>query len=118
MKKLKLTACFCAVFLCSFSQNAKKPSNKDLVEFKGFTIHVYKLSSNGYGYDVLNKGAVIQHQNINPYNFSVAGIKLREDAIKTAKWQILQMKPGKKMDAMASQKIPASVARQLNIALN
>ena len=107
------------LFALSFLSNAQtaSPASAPEIQFNGHSIRVFQNLNRGYGYDIYYKNALVVHQAINPYNKSTEGIKNREDAIKTAKWQVLHLSPADRQQ-MKTQTIPAEVAQQLNIQAN
>ena len=103
--------------------NAQAPgstNNSNEISFNNHVIRVYKTSSSGYLYDIFFKNNLVIHQTDNPFTGTPGGLKTQEDALKIAKWQIIQLfannrsgQPGNNL-----QKIPIEVARQLNITID
>jgi hypothetical protein len=116
--KLLLLTVFCALFFASRSQTNKLLEDSNDIPFNGYVIKVFKNSNQGYGYDIFSRNALVLHQDTNPYTNSTSGIKLKEDAIKTAKWQIIHLPASNNQQQKPRQSIPVEVARQLNVSLN
>jgi hypothetical protein len=116
--KLLLLTVFCALFFASQSQTNKPLEDSNDIPFNGYVIKIFKNSSQGYGYDIFSRNVIVVHQDTNPYTNSTSGIKLKDDAIKTAKWQIIHLPATNNQQPKPKQNIPVEVARQLNITLN
>jgi hypothetical protein len=116
-KLLMLSAC-CAFFFASQAQAYKSKKKPEEIQFNGYVIQLFQTSVGGYGYDIFDQRTIILHQDTNPYTSSAAGIKLKADAVKTAKWQIIHLDRSNQQPQKAKQDIPVEVARQLNITLD
>ncbi|MEO6719635.1 MAG: DUF4907 domain-containing protein [Ferruginibacter sp.] len=112
---LLLTPLLALSFL-SHAQSAS-PAIPTEIQFNGHSIRLFQTLNHGFGYDIYYKNALVVHQDVNPYNKSTEGIKNKDDAIKTAKWQVLHLSPADRQQ-MKKQAIPIEVAQQLNIQTN
>lgn len=117
-KKLILLTASAALFSLCHGQTAATTKTPDDIQFNGYQIHLFQTAEHGYGYDIRYQHVLVQHQSNNPYTNSTAGIKKMEDAVKTAKWQVIHLSPAGKQLQPVKQTIPMAVATQLNIALN
>lgn len=115
-KRLFLLAAFAAMLFGAHAQTSSLPPDND-ISFNGYTIHLLKTSAGGFTWDILSKGKIIIHQTTNPYNSSPDGLKNKEDAIKTAKWQAMHINPATGQSILHTQQLPAEVAKQLKIAV-
>lgn len=116
--KLFLFTLLTAFFLSALAQVNKPVKDPVEITFNGYVIRVFQTPDHGYGYNIFYNDALILHQDVNPYNQSPAGIKLKEDAVKTAKWQVIHFPLAKKPQQIQRQVIPMEVARQLNITID
>jgi hypothetical protein len=116
-RRLFFIAAFVAIFFIAQAQTNPTQSS-DKISFNGYTIHLQKTAAGGYVYDVLSKNSIVIHQIDNPFTGSADGFIKKEDAVKAAKWQTAHINPvnGKLMPN--SQKLPAEVAKQLNISID
>ena len=107
------------LFACSILSYAQTtaPASPSEIQFNDHLIRLFQTGSHGYGYDIYYKSALIVHQDTNPYTKSAEGIKNKEDAVKTAKWQVLHLSPAD-YQQIKTQTIPPEVAQQLNIQIN
>src|SRR5215218_5824834 len=105
-KRLLILTVFSVLHFLSHAQNQHAPKNPDEIEFNGYSILVFKVSKEGYGYEVLQKNVLIIHQTINPYTGKLDGIKKKDDAIKTAKWQVAHLPNEKSQRQNQVQLIP------------
>jgi hypothetical protein len=117
-KRLLLLTASAALFSFCNGQTAAPAKTPDDIQFNGYQIHLFQTVDHGYGYDILYQNALVRHQNNNPYTNSPAGLKNLEDAVKTAKWQVIHLTPPGKQLQPGKQTIPMAVAAQLKIALN
>ena len=119
MKKtlLVLTVLF-FMHLVTHAQRLPAQKNPDEIEFNGYSIRVFKVSNQGYGFDVLQQNVLILHQTINPYTGKLDGIKKKDDAVKTAKWQVMHLPVERNQKQTQVQLIPMEVTGQLHIEFN
>jgi len=115
--RLLLIAVFSAIMSQVHAQTKDLKSTSEIV-FNGHTIRVYKTIGTGYGYDVFYNNNLLIHQTNNPFTGSPNGLKNQEDALKLAKWQVIQLNPVTHQLRPGMQTVPKEVARQLNIATN
>jgi hypothetical protein len=116
-KRLLLVSVFVAVCCIVHPQTISHPE-PDKIAFNGYTIHLQKTPSGGYVYDISSKAGIILHQNTNPFTGSSLGLTKKEDAIKTAKWQIIHLVPVNAQPVSGPQRIAVEVAKQLSISLD
>jgi hypothetical protein len=117
IKLLILWVLFAFVFASRAQSNLSK-KKPEVISFNGYVIQLFQTSAGGYGYDIFKQHVIILHQDINPYTSSAAGIKLKADAVKTAKWQIIHLDKTNHQSQIVKQIIPVEVASQLNITLD
>jgi len=115
-KRLLLLAAFAVMLVVAQAQTTSHQPADD-ISFNGYTIHLQKISSGGFIWDIISKGKVIVHQVNNPFNGSPDGLKNREDAIKVAKWQAIHINPATGQSIVRMQQLPVEVARQLKITI-
>ena len=70
-------------------------SQKDKVDFEGYTIRLLPAMGGTYGYYITKERELVIHQGYNPFTHSPMGLSNKEDVYKVAKWQINQLKAGK-----------------------
>lgn len=90
----------------------------------GYTIRVVRLTAGSYGYEIRRGSEIFVRQRRNPFTGSETGLKVREDAMKTATWLVKnvlkeeEMRPQSKRLPAAirmQRPIPRPVARELGI---
>jgi len=117
-KKLILLTATAALFSFCHGQTSAPAKTSDNIQFNGYQIHIFQTMDHGYGYDIRRQNILVHHQNNNPYTDSPSGLTKVEDAVKTAKWQVIHLSPPGKQLQPAQQTIPMAVATQLKINLN
>jgi len=117
-KRLLLLVVFAAALYSTYAQNTAPTPKNGEISFNGYQIRLQKLPAGGYAYDILSGERIIVHQDKNPFTGSAIGLKNREDAVKTAKWQVIHINPVSKQVMLDKQLLPAEVAKQLNIETN
>jgi hypothetical protein len=117
-KRLLLLTALAALFSLCDGQTTNPAKTPDDIQFNGYQIHLFQTADHGYGYDILYQNALVHHQNNNPYTNLPGGLRNAEDAVKTAKWQVIHLSPSGKQLQPRRQTIPMAVATQLKIALN
>jgi hypothetical protein len=119
MEKRFLRQLVLAVFLHTAHAQATASSTQiDEIFFNGYRIVLHQLPPGGFIYDIISAQGTVIHQDKNPFTGSPDGLKIREDAVKTAKWQIIHINPINKKPLMDKQLLPVEVARQLKIETN
>ena len=116
-KRLILLTTLCAFFVASRAQINGMQKNADEIQFNGYLIRLFQTTNHGYGYDIFFQHTLIVHQDNNPYTNTPEGLKQRDDAIKTAKWQVIHIPHVNRQLQLRKQTIPLEVARQLNISI-
>jgi len=135
MKKFLLLAFLSVSGLsCLFAQEPSEPLDpqKDKIVSEGYLIKLIPADAGGYGYDIFKQNMLVVHQSLNPFTMTPRGLETKEDAYKTAKWQVMQLKkensdllprtspvgtiPERK-GTQSNQRISKQVAQQLNIRL-
>lgn len=117
-KHLLMLVFISAIFFGVNAQSGEPHKNPDEISFNGHIVRIYQTPSSGYGYDIFFKNSLVIRQNRNPFTGDVAGLKLKEDAVKLAKWQILHLNPLVSNARNDQSRISLAVARQLNITIN
>ena len=102
------------------AQTPESAKNSNEISFKNHLIRLHKTASSGYLYDIYFNNNLVIHQNVNPFTGTPDGLTTKEDALKIAKWQIIQLYPGNRngQPKNNSEKVPIEVARQLNISVD
>ncbi len=116
--RLLCIAVLSAISFASNAQNAESTKSSNAILFSGHVIRIYKTAPAGYGYDIFYRGNLVIHKQNNPFTGSHGGLKNKDDALKVAKWQTLQVNPVNHQVIRSSENVPIEVARQLNIAVN
>lgn len=109
---------FTTGFLASYAQSPTVAKNTNEIQFNGYTIRLFETPNQGYGYNVLFHNNIVIHQQKNPFSNSPDGLKVKDDAVKAAKWQIIHLTPGMQSYQMKQSTIPMQVAQQLKITTN
>ena len=117
-KRLLLQLVFAAFLFTAHAQTVAPATQNDEISFNGYRIVLHQLPAGGFIYDIFSAQGTIIHQDKNPFTGSSAGLKVREDAVKTAKWQIIHINPINKKPLLDKQLLPVEVARQLKIETN
>src|SRR4051812_30506981 len=116
--RLFLSLLFTLQLCFTHAQQASATKPSDQITFSGFVIRLQKLSGGGYTYDILSGSKIITHHGKNPFTGSNIGLRNREDAVKSAKWELVHIDPITKKAPFDNQLLPSQVARQLQIEVN
>ncbi len=109
------------LLLIFYSVNAQQPQPSDngnnRVSFAGYLIKIIPLNGNGFGYDIFFKNRLVVHQWVNPFTLAPTGLKEKEDVLKIARWQIMQMHRSPANRTTKNQLIAKDVAKRLDISI-
>jgi hypothetical protein len=108
------------VFMVSVRAQRSGPRNadKNIIIFNSYLIHLQSLPDSSYGYDILYQSRPVVHQNKNPFTSLPTGFRNKEDAIKLAKWQAMQLMTSNKQQFLNNPPVAPEVAKLLNITIN
>lgn len=116
--RLLLIAVLTAISFSLHAQTADSTKLSNGVLFNGYTIRIFKTAGSGYGYNIFYQNRLEIHQEHNPFTNAPGGLKIKDDALRIAKWQVIHLNPTDQRIAQSPQTVPIEVAHQLNITLN
>lgn len=113
--KLKHIILFVVVLFTATSVHAQQQERfnpqTDKREMNGYTIRLIPAPGNTFGFSVMQGKRPVWVQLSNPFSHAPTGFKNKEDAYKLAGWIINE----KATKGRLPQRIPADVAKQLNL---
>ena len=120
MKRILLfTTLVLALFFSVNAQHTRQPANgNEQVIFAGYLIKIIPLNGNGFGYKIFFENQMVVHQLVNPFTLTPDGLRNKEDIIKIAKWQIMDMRGRPMNRVIKNQIIAMDVAKRLDIKLD
>jgi len=120
MKRILLFTTFVlALFFSVNAQHTRRLANgNEQVIFAGYLIKIIPLNGNGFGYKIFLKNQTVVHQLVNPFTLTPDGLRNKEDIIKIAKWQIMDMQGKQVNRVIKNQIIAMDVAKRLDIKFN
>ncbi len=116
--RLLLIAVLTAMSCSLHAQTKDSTTLSNDVVFNGYTIRVFKTTGAGYGYNIFYQNRLKIRQERNPFTNAPGGLKIKDDALRVAKWQVIHLNPADQRMAQSPQTVPIEVAHQLNITLN
>ena len=120
MKRILLfTTLVLALFFSVNAQHTRQSANgNEQVIFAGYLIKIIPLNGNGFGYKIFFENQMVVHQLVNPFTLTPDGLRNKEDIIKIAKWQIMDMRGRPMNRVIKNQIIAMDVAKRLDIKLD
>lgn len=118
MKKINLAASLLLLSMAAWAQRGEPVNHqKDQQIYQGYTISLLPAMSGTYGYKIVKGKELIAIQMRNPFTGAPDGLNRKEDAFKTAQWQIRQLVAGKTgkqgISLTQDMHLPAPLLQQL-----